>query len=235
MGASLGAVVGHATQILTSIPINTGAYALVGMGAYFAGTLRAPIAAVLIVIELTNDYGLILPLMLAVALANTISHAIAPRTLEEDQLKREGFVEPVEARDPLSSLKTTDVMSRSIQTFKMSDSLADVVERTRAVRHSLYPVVDEQHRLLALLSGEEVARAVREERIHATVRDLATPPLIAGREGEELHALLGRMAATTVDRCPVVDHAGVVVGFIGPSDILRARFRTPAAVDETLR
>lgn len=101
IGASLGALVGHTARLFDG-SIDTGAFALVGMGAYFAGTLRAPIAAVLIVVELTNDYALIVPLMLAVALANAISHAMAPHTLEEEQLRAEGYeLEEVE-EDPFA-------------------------------------------------------------------------------------------------------------------------------------
>lgn len=60
--------------------------------------------------------------------------------------------------------------------------------------------------------------------------------LIAARTDETVHALLGRMHATRVDRCPVVDEGGVVVGFVSPSDFVRARFHRQAEPgDETLR
>ncbi len=89
IGAACGAVVGDVGNAFGA-PLDVGAYALVGMGAYFAGVLRAPIAGVLMVVELFGAYGLIVPLMMAAALANPISHALAPRPLEEDQLLREG-------------------------------------------------------------------------------------------------------------------------------------------------
>jgi CIC family chloride channel protein len=154
IGASLGGVVGHLGKMVLSGPVDPGAYALVGMGAYFAGTLRAPIAAVLIVLELTNDYGLIVPLMLAVALSNAISHAIAPRTLEDDQLEREGVRQAPESRDPLSRLVASEAMSSDVMTFHSDTPLYDVIERTRERRHRVYPVVDDQRRLVGLLAGD---------------------------------------------------------------------------------
>ena len=237
IGASLGAVVGHGGEmLLADVPIDTGAYALVGMGAYFAGTLRAPIAAVLIVIELTNDYGLIVPLMLGVALSNSISHAITPLSLEEEQLAREGFRQRSDARDPLAQLLVRDAMWTDILTFVRDTPLVEVVERTRDLRHQVYPIVDEQSRLVGLLQGDAIARAVRQQLFETTVEDLMDPPLIAARESEALHELLDRMAATGVDRCPVVDTAGVVVGFLSPSDVVRARFNHQQLLaDETLR
>lgn len=235
IGASLGGLIGHAAQLVDA-QVDPGAYALVGMGAYFAGTLRAPIAAVLIVLELTNDYGLVVPLMLGVALSNLISHAITPRSLEEDQLAREGFRETPSVSDPLAALHVPDVMSSAPIAFRRETPLIDVLERTRYERHRIYPIVDERHRLVGQLTGERVAEALRAQRLDVTASDMMEPTLIAARTDETVHALLGRMHATRVDRCPVVDDAGVVVGFVSPSDFVKARFRRQAEPgDETLR
>lgn len=236
IGASLGALVGHAGRLLFDVSLDSGAYALVGMGAYFAGTLRAPIAAVLIVVELTNDYGLIVPLMLAVALSNLISHAIAPHTLEEDQLSREGVRHTPELRDPLGRLVVNEVMTPAPLTFTSSTPIVSAIERTRDLHHQVYPVVDSQGRLAGLLFGDDIARCVREQRLDATVEDLQRPGVIAAQEDEPVRDLLDRMAANSVDRCPVVDGNGIVVGFVGPSDLMRARFREqPRIGEETLR
>src|SRR5205085_2906381 len=110
MGAALGATVGHGMQALyPSMAVQSGSYALVGMGAFFAGVLRCPIAAVLIVIEVTGDYGLILPLMLAVALAMALSRVVSPENMVERQMREEGFVETEAATDPLSRACVRDV------------------------------------------------------------------------------------------------------------------------------
>lgn len=236
IGASLGALVGHFGQFLFGASLDSGAYALIGMGAYFAGTLRAPIAAVLIVVELTNDYGLIVPLMLAVALSQLISHAIAPQTLEEDQLSREGVRHTPDLRDPLGRLVVRDVMTPAPVTFNPATPIVETIERTRDLPHQIYPVVDDRGRLAGLLFGTDIARCVRQQRFDATVEDLRQPHLIAARDDEAVRDLLDRMAATGVDRCPVVDASGTVVGFVSPSDLMRARFRElPLIGEETLR
>jgi chloride channel protein, CIC family len=103
IGASCGAVIGD-LGVALGAPVDVGAYALVGMGAYFAGVLRAPIAGVLIVVELSGAYGLVVPLMLAAALASSISHGLAPMTLEEDQLMRERNAELLTLPDGFTTL-----------------------------------------------------------------------------------------------------------------------------------
>jgi len=100
LGAALGAAAGHGLQLLFPAgAIDPAAWALVGMGAFFAGFQRTPLASVLIVFELTGDYGLVLPLMLAVALSSLVSRRLAPQTLVEAQLGRAG-VPSGETRDP---------------------------------------------------------------------------------------------------------------------------------------
>jgi CIC family chloride channel protein len=236
IGASLGAVVGHAARLVAPWHIDTGAYALVGMGAFFAGTLRAPIAAVLIVVELTNDYGLVLPLMLGVALSNTISHAVAPMTLEEDQLAHEGVAHDMEPGDPFARLVVSEAMTREVISFRSDATIAEVLEGTREVRHSTYPVIDDDRRLVGLLTGEAVGRGVREGRLGDPVAEVMKPPVITARERERVSQLLERMAAANVDRCAVVDERGRLAGFISPSDLVRARYvQQQRLADETLR
>ena len=79
MGAMLGTAFGLiAHDLLPAATAGAGAYGLVGMAAVFAAAGRAPITAVIIVFELTGDYSIILPLMLAVVVATAIAAVSAP-------------------------------------------------------------------------------------------------------------------------------------------------------------
>jgi chloride channel protein, CIC family len=95
IGTALGATIGlGANALFPAAHIDPKAYAIVGMGAFFAGLLRSPIAAVLIVFELTRDYELILPLMLAVSLALALSRWMSRLSMVEQQMVDEGYEEP---------------------------------------------------------------------------------------------------------------------------------------------
>jgi chloride channel protein, CIC family len=87
-GAAFGEVV-HA--IAPASGGSVGAYALIGMGAVFAGAARAPITAVVILFELTGEYTIILPLMLAIVLATGISHTVSRDTVYTRKLLRRGI------------------------------------------------------------------------------------------------------------------------------------------------
>ncbi len=180
-------------------------------------------AAVLIVLELTNDYALVVPVMLAVATATALSRVIAPKSLEEDQLEHEGYRPVAERRDPLAGLLVRDVMSTAPIALQPQMTRAATGEQ----RHRFYPVVDPTGGLVGLVEG----RRLRDE--HVTAAELMEPPRLVATEEELVHDLLRRTRVAGTDRCPVVSAEGLLVGFISPSDLVRARFR--ATEDEALR
>ena len=92
MGAMLGSAYGQAVHaLLPHATASAGAYGLVGMGAVFAASARAPITAVLIIFELTREYSTILPLMLAIVIATAISARLSPDTIYTLKLRRRGI------------------------------------------------------------------------------------------------------------------------------------------------
>ena len=202
IGTALGAAVGFALRM------NPSSCALVGMGSFFAGLLRSPIAAVLIVIEVTRDYDLVLPLMLGVSIAVAISRRISPLSVVEQQMIDEGYVEGHEAHDPLAGVKVSEAMTADPLVVLESD------EPPQTMTHRIYPVVDAEGRLAGIMrrDGEGIEQ-----------------PLLVANADDEVIDIVARMRMAGVDRCPVIDRATRrVVGFLSPSDILRARMRLSA-------
>lgn len=92
IGAMLGSAFGvGAHGLLPGLTAGAGAYGLVGMAAVFAAAGRAPITAVLIVFELTGDYSIILPLMLAVVVATGLSRVLSEDSIYTLKLRRRGI------------------------------------------------------------------------------------------------------------------------------------------------
>ena len=91
VGASLGYLFGAIFHLaFPAATISPSAFALVGMGAFLAGTTHAPVMAIIMIFELTLDYQIILPLMLACVLAYYTSARIEPRSIYSESLKRKG-------------------------------------------------------------------------------------------------------------------------------------------------
>ncbi|HYH09809.1 MAG TPA: chloride channel protein [Thermoanaerobaculia bacterium] len=220
IGTALGAAIGHAARdLFPGAHIDPKAYAILGMGSFFAGLLRSPIAAVLIVVELTRDYELIVPLMLGVSLAVAISRRVSPLSIVEQQMLDEGYVEDHAANDPLARVRVADAMSTGVVTIAGDATATDAVQRVAGLRFLLYPVVREDGTLLGMVSRGAIHRADD----NAMVQDLMEEPGAVAAPHELVVDVLRRMRLRGVDRCPVVDGTLRVIGFLSPSDILRTR------------
>ncbi|MDR3724519.1 MAG: chloride channel protein, partial [Terracidiphilus sp.] len=92
MGGMLGGVVGYIDVAVFHHPMDSiGAFAVVGMGAVFAGVVRAPMTSVLIIFEMTGGYGLVLPLMIANMSAFALARHWRPTPVYEALLEQDGI------------------------------------------------------------------------------------------------------------------------------------------------
>jgi CIC family chloride channel protein len=227
LGASLGAAAGHLGQHLFPLAhIEPGAWALVGMGAFFAGFLRTPIASVLIVFEVTGDYGLVLPQMLTVVLASVVARRISRETLVERALA------PAERRpggrhDPLATLRVADVMTTGLRAPRASMTILEAARVAAGTRHEQYPLVDDAGLLAGVLFARDLDAAVLENRHEATVESLALPPVLVLTPEVTLDEAALRLARAGESRAPVVasEEEPRLVGFLSSSDLVRARLR----------
>ena len=97
MGAMLGGLFGTLVHaVFPAWTAGSGAYAMVGMGAFFAAAAKAPATALLILFELTNDYRIILPVMAAIVASVSMSHRLLPHSIYTLKLHRRGIRFPYE-------------------------------------------------------------------------------------------------------------------------------------------
>lgn len=231
LGAALGSAIGHTAQrMFPGAAVDPSAYALLGMGSFFAGLLRCPISAVLIVVELTRDYDLMIPLMLSVSLSVAVSRRISRHSMVEQQMIDEGFIEAQELGDPLSNIRVADAMTRAPVTIFAEMTVKEALLLTAESHHRMFPVVDRDGSLSGILSRETLASAGRTN-TGQVVREIAQNPILVAVSTELLTDLITRMRESGTDRSPVIDdeQARKLVGFVSPSDILRVRLRHPSA------
>src|SRR5690606_38859520 len=114
VGAATGGALGAGLlALLPSTSIQPAAYGIVGMGAMVAATTGAPITAILLVFEMTDDYALMLPLMLSTAIAMVVARRLQPENLYSGWLIRRGIhLEHGMDRDRLSGLTVADALDR---------------------------------------------------------------------------------------------------------------------------
>ncbi len=162
LGAMLGAAFGQgADALLPGLDLDAGAYAVVGMAAVFAGASRAPITAVLILFELSGEYTIILPLMLAVAVSTVLSGALSHDSIYTLKLRRRG-IDITKRADTraLEDVAVRDVMGAAPPTLRRGMSAAEAVDRLVDARRHVLPVVSADGRYLGVVTSATAAGAL---------------------------------------------------------------------------
>jgi CIC family chloride channel protein len=217
LGEAFGVVLHSTAPGLAPAP---GAYALVGMGAVFAGAARTPITAVIIMFELTGEYRIILPLMLAIALAAGISKLIARDTIYTRKLLRRGIDLHAPGR-ALARLTVSTAAGPLPRPLAPGTDLDEMARRFATDRHAALPVIDDQGQLRGMVLAIEVERALQDHADAVTAADLAqSVPVLHLRDG--LEDALGQLTRHGGAGLPVADADGAVIAWITHRDLLRA-------------
>lgn len=211
IGSLLGTTVGWLQQSLPwadTTPL--GAFALVGMGTFFAAVIRAPITSVLILFELTGNYGLILPLMLANMTAFLVSKKMNPVPIYEALLLQDG-IDPRDDR-PERWPTVGELLLPTVSVFHSSDTLAVVPHRDR---DRLPFLLEDPDGTCAGLVSSIPPNTSEGQPLAGMVRTRARL-----RETDEAFPALSLMSQDGQEWLPVVDPSGKIVGIFGAREAL---------------
>ena len=225
-GAMLGSNFGQLAHFIFPETINQGAYALVGMAAFVAGATHAPLTAILILFELTNDYAIILPLMLAVVSAVLTAKTVEPESVYTMKLTRRGItLRP----DPETSLLTQtpvgEVMTKRVLTIKSDFPIGKLGRHFNKTGRTGFPVINEEGVFVGMITYAEAQAAYSHEPPPAAD---TTVDKIMRSTGNPLYAddpvseAVRRMHQDGIDRVPVVDREDPtkVLGIVSEADLL---------------
>lgn len=226
LGAVLGAALGLvAERFFPGLGINPAAFAMVGMAAVLAGAVHAPLTAILLLFEMTNDYRIILPLMFAVAVSLAISQWLQPDSVYTLGLARKGIrLERGKDVEVLQTITVRDVMEQNVPTLAESDSLASASETLSRTRRQGLPVVNAQGELVGIFTLRDLDQTQPSSQSGLSVGDVATRVLLYCYPDETIGDALRRMSPQDIGRLPVVDPADHrrLLGLLRRSDVIRA-------------
>jgi len=226
LGAALGAAFGQTMNILfPSLDINPGAYALVGMAAVFSGAARAPITAVIILFELTGEYTIILPLMLAVVVATGASAALSKDTIYTKKLLRRGI--DINAHSPNPALRETTVgrsMDAPPQSLRTNMSVDEASKLFLAARRRSLPVLTSKGEFVGVVrAGAAMSALADDDDSHqVTVGQIIEWRTYLSPETTLDGALDSMLEEDANDGLPVLDSRGTLVGWLHQDAVLRA-------------
>lgn len=226
-GALLGGACGEVIHLISPNAGPVGAYALVGMAAVLAGTTHAAISSVLIIFEMTRDYGVILPLMVACVISTAVSRMIEGDSLYTGVLRRRGVPLPEvpQPRWRREELRIKELVEPEVETVDPSLPFDQVVRKLLTVPagSDLYVTHPDGSLLGAIildqLKGHLSDYADLEMVVAADLADRSTPRIPVDGTLADAAKAFGR---THLYRLPVVDEAtGAVVGTLPRSHLAR--------------
>ncbi len=210
LGAVLGSLYGQAIAsfLPASIPIAASpAYALVGMAAVLAGTVRAPLTSVLLLFEMTRDYRIVLPLMAAVGLCAWVLDQLDTSSPDRMIMQWSNLPSDIEV---LEKIKIAEVMTLNPASVKYSMPLLQAAQFITSGYHHSALVFDDVNHLQGILTTQDIKRLISapagilplEE---MTVQNICTSEVICTFADESLAEALKRMATRDLRQMPVVD------------------------------
>ena len=221
IGANLGFLFGTGTQHLTgSLAVNPSAFALVGMGAFLAAATHAPIMAIIMIFELTLDYQIILPLMLACVVAYYTSVKIEKRSIYAEALTRKGVGDYTRQ---LAELHVRDLMKPNPLTISLTTGFSEIGERFIATRFN-YLYVTDDGRFLGAVSLHDIKsyRNMPELAKVVIAGDLLRDSFPVARPDASLTEALERFSHHHGERLPVVSGDQRLIGSIAKTDVILA-------------
>ncbi|MDY7026946.1 MAG: chloride channel protein [Spirochaetota bacterium] len=206
IGGMFGAMVGYLAQYF--IPESSpGAFALVGAAAFFAGVTRAPFTSVVMMLELSRDLRMMVPLMLAVLISSEGIKLLSRETIYTEKLKRRGVdvLRLINSR-LVPTMSVGDIMSCDHPSVKIGTSLTELKELIDATHRRGFPVLDTEGKLYGIVTMSDYERAMEKGTDPATpVETICTTDLITAFPDETLMEVLPRIFDFQLGQVPVVD------------------------------
>jgi CIC family chloride channel protein len=224
LGSMLGGAIGtgahHWWPNYTAAP---GAYALVGMGALFAGIVRAPMTSVLMIFEMTRDYAVIVPLMIANLTSLFISTRFQKEPIYEALALQDGIHLPsLKTREEFRGRIVSQVLRKPTQILPAQISVQDALDRTLSSESRTWPVEDEEG-VIGVVNRTTLENALADgnagQNLGGLFERLDFPHIHAD---QPLHLALERMSKAHVDMLPVVNRADIhkLEGIVTLRDVL---------------
>jgi CIC family chloride channel protein len=238
MGGLLGGAFGRAAQLVIGDPrLDAGAFALVGMGAFYGGVAHVPLSALVLVCEMAGNYDLLVPLMFSLAISYV---ALRKRSLYDAQVatpRDSPAYRDALLRDVLRDVRVREIMVSGppAVTFALTTAAPEMLRQTRETSmHDMVPVLGSEGQLAGVVTASQL-RLLSEERLDAgwaLAADVMQEAVIV-RPDEDLRTAAERMVRSRLRVLPVVDAGGHVIGHLDESDIARIYLRAAARADDT--
>ena len=237
IGTMAGGVMGVGFSLLfPTITSPSGVYALVGMGAVMSAVAYMPLTMILMVFELTNNYEVIAPIMVACISSTFIYSYFVPNSIYAEKLRRRGItLWSGRESSVMSGIRVKDVMTKDFETIPENLPFKKIRNLISRSKELYFPTVDEKGMMTGILTVQDIREFMFESGLEDIVvaKELATENVITLFQDENLNDALEKFDIKDLDELPVVSRSSKrkILGVLRRKDLLnaykRAILKTP--------
>ncbi|MFW6264404.1 MAG: chloride channel protein [Cyanobacteriota bacterium] len=220
LGAALGYLVGIGEVLILGLG-SASTYALAGMGAFFTAVVRVPVTAIVIVFELTTDFNVVLPLMIASVMSFIVAEKVSEGSLYEHLLAANGIKlqDTTPVNRLLEGLKAMDVMQPRVQTLSSQLTIDEARQAFSRSHYRGFPVVD-QGKLVGIVTQADLSKVLSRSG-ESLLKEIMTPLPVTVKPESSLSDVLYLINQYQLSHLPVTEQ-GILRGIITRTDIIRA-------------
>ena len=224
VGAFMGAIVALVCNACFDWSISVVSFSLVGMAGVMSGVMKAPLTAIFLIAELSNGYGLFIPLMIVSCISFAVNYSMDRDSIYTKQLRLRG---ELLTHDKDSSafvfLRLDQLMETDFIRIRESLTLGDIVNIISSARRNIFPVVDNYGKLLGVVQLDDLRHDMfNRDKWNTSIIHYMIQPPDKILENEMIQSIMPRFEQSNTWMLPVIDKQGHYLGFISKSRILNA-------------
>ena len=224
VGAFTGASLALVCNTLFGWEVSIVSFTLVGMAGVMSGVMKAPLTSIFLIAELSNGYGLFIPLMTTACISFAVGYYLDPDSIYTKQLRLNGeLLTHDKDQSVFVFLKLEELMETDFLRIKENMTLGDIVHIISTARRNIFPVIDNFGRLIGVVQLDDLREDMfKHERYGRPISDYMIPPPDRIIEHETILSVMEKFEDKHTWMLPVVDKQGRYLGFISKSRILNA-------------
>lgn len=224
VGAFTGAALALLCNTLFGWHVPVASFTLVGMAGVMAGVMNAPLTSIFLIAELSNGYGLFIPLMITACIAFAVDYWLDPDSIYTKQLRQRGeLLTHDKDQSVFVFLKLNDLMETDFIRIREHMTLGDLIAIISTARRNIFPVIDDFGRLLGVVQLDDLRKDMfKREKYGAPISAYMIQPPDRILQHEAIQSILPKFEDKHTWMLPVVDKQNRYLGFISKSRILNA-------------
>jgi CIC family chloride channel protein len=200
-------------------------FTLVGMGGMMAAVMHAPLTAIFLIAEITGGYGLFFPLMITAITGFITNRSFERHSIYTKRLALRGeLITHNKDQAALTLLNINDLIETDFVAVRLNETLGEFVQKISISSRNVFPVVDDNNKLLGLVYLDSVRRIMFDTKLYNSVyiRDFmfATPETIHIHDA--MNTVVKKFEDTKKWNLPVVNNDEIYQGFLSKSQVLAA-------------